>query len=100
MHRLRWAFLTVMVLAAVIVIAPRAIAARFAPIGPAVSDRLWQQPPPVTNDTCIACHTNPSLQKKLYNGEMWSLSIDPKDHARLGSRSGRSGLCPVPYQLR
>lgn len=93
MHRLRWAFLTVMVLAAVIVIAPRAIAARFAPIGPAVSDRLWQQPPPVTNETCIACHTNPSLQKKLYNGEMWSLSIDPKDHA--SSVHGQAGLACV-----
>ena len=52
--------------------------------------RRFNKPQPVSNETCLACHSNPSLEKKLYNGEMWSLYVNPDDHAN--SVHGQAGL--------
>ena len=55
------------------------------------ADRVQQQP--VSNDVCLACHNNPALTKKLYDGTQLSLYIDPDDHA--GSVHGQAGLACV-----
>ena len=92
MRRLPWAFSILIVLGAVLLIAPGAIAAP-QPIGLATAPdraRPLQQAEPVSNETCLACHSNPGLEKKLYNGEMWSMYVNPDDHAN--SVHGEEGL--------
>jgi len=61
-------------------------------LGFAAPDRTsqLQQAEPVSNETCLACHSNPSLEKKLFNGEMWSMYVNPDDHAN--SVHGEEGL--------
>jgi hypothetical protein len=91
MHRLRWLFLILIGVAAFSVFAPGVIAAPH-PIAAAApdQDRLIQPQPSVSNETCLGCHGNSPLQKKLYNGDLWSLSIDPRDHAT--SVHGEAGI--------
>jgi hypothetical protein len=95
MRRLPWILVLLIVLGAALLIVPGAIAAP-QPIGLAAApDRapVLQQPEPVSNDTCLSCHSNQSLQKELFNGEMWSLYVNPDDHAN--SVHGQSGLACV-----
>ncbi len=92
MRRLPWIFSILIVLGVVSLIVPGVIAAP-QPIGLAAApDRAQplQQAEPVSNETCLACHSNQSLEKKLFNGEMWSLYINPDDHAN--SVHGQEGL--------
>ena len=92
MRRLPWIFVILILLGVVSLIVPGAIAAP-RPIGSAAAlDRapLLQQPQPVSNETCLSCHSNQSLEKKLLSGEMWSLYINPEDHAN--SVHGQEGL--------
>jgi hypothetical protein len=81
MRRLPW-IASILILLGVALIAPAVVAAP-QPIGLAAPDRITQQQPaePVSNETCLACHSNPSLEKKLYNGETWSMYVNPDDHA-------------------
>src|SRR5512143_1099495 len=95
MRRLPWIFLILILLGAASLIVPGAIAAP-RPIGPAAAPErgpLLQQPQPVSNETCLACHSDQGLEKKLFNGEMWSLSVNPEDHAN--SVHGQAGLACV-----
>ena len=55
------------------------------------ADRLQQEP--VSNELCLACHNNPSLTKKLYDGSDLSLYVKPEDHAN--SVHGAEGLLCV-----
>jgi len=66
------------------------VAARSVRSAPA-ADRLQQEP--VTNELCLACHNNPSLTKKLYDGSELSLYVKPEDHAN--SVHGAAGLMCV-----
>jgi len=47
-----------------------------------------QQAP--TNEDCLICHNDPNLTKRLDNGDLLSLYIDERDHAR--SVHGQSGI--------
>ncbi len=91
MRRRRGLVLILISIAAFIVLAPGVIAASqtIAPAAPS-QGRLIQQPPPVSNEVCLSCHGNSPLQKKLYNGDLWSVSIDPRDHAT--SVHGEAGI--------
>ena len=96
MRRLPWVLSILIVLGAALIV-PDAITARAiaAPqsIGLASAPdraRPLQQPEPVSNETCLSCHTAPGLEKKLYNGEMWSMTVNPDDHAN--SVHGQAGL--------
>lgn len=94
-HRFRGMSLILIAAGLLLLIAPGALAAT-QPIGAAAApDRAQrlQQPQPVSNETCLACHTSSSLEKKLYNGEMWSMAIKPDDHAN--SVHGQEGLACV-----
>jgi len=90
MRRLPWVF-SILILLGVMLIAPYAFAAP-RPIGLAAPDRAAPLQPaePVSNETCLACHSNPSLEKKLFNGEMWSMYVNLDDHAN--SVHGEEGL--------
>lgn len=77
-----------------LVIAVGGAVAAPAPIVPAVApaaDRVQQEP--VSNDVCLACHNNPGLTKKLYDGTELSLYVKPEDHAN--SVHGEEGLLCV-----
>ncbi len=95
MRRLPWIFLILLLLGVVLLIVPGALAAS-QPFGPVdAPDRapLLQQPQPVSNETCLSGHATQGLEKKLFNGEMWSLSVNPEDHAN--SVHGQAGLACV-----
>lgn len=93
MRRLPWIY-SILILLGVMLIAPGVLAAP-QPIGLAAPDRITQpqQAEPVSDETCLACHSNPALEKKLYNGEMWSMYVNPDDHAN--SVHGEEGLACV-----
>lgn len=68
------------------------------PIGPATApqiDRADQEPVP--NEVCLACHSNQSLTKKLYDGTNLSLYVNPDDHGN--SVHGEAGLACVDCHI-
>jgi hypothetical protein len=61
------------------------------PVAAPPADRLQQGP--VSNDVCLACHNNPALTKKLFDGTSFSLYVKAEDHAN--SVHGQQGLACV-----
>ena len=73
------------------IVTPNAVAA------PAIVEdaagRQLTPPQQIDNAVCLGCHTNSDLTKNLYNGDTWSLVINPDDHAK--SVHGQAGLACV-----
>ncbi len=95
MRRLPWIFSILIVLGVLALIVPGVVAAP-QPNGLAAAPErapVLQQPEPVSNDTCLSCHSSQSLEKKLFNSDMLSLYVNSEDHAN--SVHGQAGLTCV-----
>ena len=89
------AFVIIALIAVLTIAVGGAVAApASSPIVPeAATPAAQNQQEPISNDVCLACHNNPSLTKKLYDGTDLSLYVKPEDHAN--SVHGQAGLMCV-----
>ena len=77
-----WGILGVIGLAAIILVTAGSVWAAPQPIGSAAAPRPEAlQQDKVPTETCLACHQNPNLTKKLYDGTLLSLYVNSNDHA-------------------